>query len=200
MRVLLLLFALVCYALASESRQSFYQCAQYSSVKHSSSGRSSIAHCLEGFYEVPDFFIFKGGYVYVFAHDEKLYAYGVGNLDGSAPAPDRYNPDKLLRTRLDRWVVFLRDLVIEENGGEYRLRSGFSYNFQNGSTYYTKGNVLENGDLDLDFSLDSFHIFGKGFIWRRMSQAEITKRGLRSISPEAALATIPATTQQNPEK
>lgn len=186
MRLFLLLFLLISCALA---RESFCQCVE----------SASPSQCLDGFYEVPDFLIFKGGYVYVFVHDGRVFAYGVGNLDKSSPAIDRYNPNKLLRTRLDRWVVFLRDLVIEENGADKgRLHSGFSYNFQNGSTYYTKGKVLENGDLDLDFSLDSFHILGKGFVWRRMNQTEIARLNLQSIPLESALATIPDS-NQNPK-
>ena len=185
MRLFLLLFLLVSYTLAKES---FYRCME----------SALPSQCLEGFYEVPDFLIFKGGYVYVFVHEGRVFAYGVGNLDKSPPALDRYNPNKLLRARLDRWVVFLRDLVIEESGANRgKLHSGLSYNFQNGSTYYTKGEVLENGDLDLGFSLDSFHILGKGFVWRRMEPAEIAKLNLQSIPLESALATIPDSNQNS---
>lgn len=135
---------------------------------------------------MPDFLNFRGGYVYVFAHNGKLFAYGVKNLDNSPAKHDVYNPDKTLRQRLDKEVIFLQDLAIDGTD----LHSGTSYNFQNGSTYYTKGRVLPNGDLHLDFALDSYHILGKSFVWKRLSSAQVKQQELHTISTQQALETL----------
>lgn len=143
--------------------------------------------CLDGFYKVPDFLNFKGGYVYVFVHNGKLFAYGVKNLDGSTTATyDIHNPDKSLRSRLDKEVIFLQNLAIKDTD----LHGGTSYNFQNGSTYYTKGKILANGDLHLDFALDSYHILGKSFLWQRLSETQVAHHDLRPINKQQALETL----------
>lgn len=144
-----------------------------------------MANCLEGFYKIPDFFIFKGAYVYVFAHKDTLLAYGVANLDNSAPRQDKRNPDKNLRQRSDKGVIFLNIAI---NGAE--LQNGTSYNFQDGMTYKTRGKILANGDLHMEFSLDPYYVFGKGLIWSRLNAKQIEDLGLKAWDKEEVLKTL----------
>lgn len=178
LRILLCCLSLHISAIADTSAESnFHQCIK----------QEVLPACLDGFYKVPDFLNFKGGYVYVFVHNGKLFAYGVKNLDGSTTAHyDIYNPDKSLRSRLDKEVIFLQNLAINDTS----LYGGTSYNFQNGSTYYTKGKILANGDLHLDFALDSYHILGKSFLWQRLSETQVRHHDLRPINKQQALETL----------
>lgn len=149
--------------------------------------QEALSVCLDGFYKVPNFLNFKGGYVYVFVHNGKLFAYGVKNLDGSTTANyDICNPDKSLQSRLDKKVIFLQNLTINDT----KLHGGTSYNFQNCATYYTKGRILANGDLHLDFAIDSHHILSKSLLWERLSEAQVLDYDLRPIDKQQALETL----------
>ena len=155
-------------------------------VKSCLSTQPSATGCLSGFYKVPNFLIFKGGYVYVLVHEGRIFAYGVENLDKSPAGKDPHNPIKSLRERSDKGTIFLKDLKILG----MNLRDGFSYNFQNGSTYYTKGKILDSGDLELSFALDSMHILGKSFVWERLSDEQASALGLQKLDNETALKTL----------
>lgn len=173
----LLCYLALCMSAVAGIESTFNQCLK----------QEALPICLDGFYKVPDFLNFKGGYVYVFVHNGKLFAYGVKNLDGSTTATyDIHNPDKSLRSRLDKEVIFLQNLAIKDTD----LHGGTSYNFQNGSTYYTKGKILANGDLHLDFALDSYHILGKSFLWQRLSETQVAHHDLRPINKQQALETL----------
>lgn len=139
----------------------------------------SWASSLEGFYKVPNFLYFKGAYVYVLEYDHKLFAYGVANLDGSPDKLDSCNPDENLRTRTDKGVVFLR---LDVKGNE--LKDGLSYNFQNCSLYYTKGQILENGNLELVFSMDKYFIMSKALVWEKLDSTQIDALNLKTIPKE----------------
>ena len=157
-----------------------------SGVKSCLNAQPSAPDCLSGFYKVPNFLIFKGGYVYVLVHEGRIFAYGVGNLDKSPAGKDPHNPIKSMRERSDQGTIFLKNLKILG----MNLRDGFSYNFQNGSTYYTKGKILDSGDLELNFALDSRHIFGKSFVWERLSDEQANTLGLQKLDNETALKTL----------
>ncbi|SQB98237.1 Uncharacterised protein [Helicobacter fennelliae] len=141
---------------------------------------------IDGFYKVPNFLMYKGAYVYAFNYHGQMLAYGVANLNNTPAKKDTCNPNKKLRTRSDKGVIFLKDLRISNT----KLEGGISYNFQDCFQYYTKGEILQNGDLKLTFSLDSTFVFAKSVIWHRLSESEIKELHLEPFSFDEVIKTL----------
>ncbi|PAF43707.1 DUF2147 domain-containing protein [Helicobacter sp. 11S03491-1] len=138
-----------------------------------------VLFCFIGFVganDISGFYLTHGGkdktqaIVEFFKYNNKYYAYGFANIDGSQPRKDIHNPNINLRNRLDKGVVFVFDLV--KNGDNYK--NGKIYNFDNGKTYYLKI-TPENNELQLRASIDKTGFMGENLIWKKLSENEVKK-------------------------
>lgn len=105
-----------------------------------------------------------------FKKDNKYYAYGFANLDGSPPKEDINNENPALRKRIDKTTVFVFDLVRDGSSDVYE--NGKVYNFDTGKIYYAKI-TLKGDTLELRASIDKMGLVGETKIWRRLSDEEI---------------------------
>ncbi|PAF41039.1 DUF2147 domain-containing protein [Helicobacter sp. 11S03491-1] len=144
-------------------------------------------HSLCGVYQSEPFLYFKGAYIGFFKKGDKYYAYGIANTDGSPPQPDSHNPNPNLRTRQDKGVVFLYDLI-QTSPNTYKY--GKAYNFYNGKTYYIRIHQRENGDLDFFSGIDPSGFIGKTFLWKHVSEEELRNKHIFKPNMEDILKTL----------
>ncbi|WP_104758829.1 DUF2147 domain-containing protein [Helicobacter bizzozeronii] len=125
------------------------------------------AGTLEGIYQTQAFLYMKASYVEFFKYEDKYYAYGIANVDGSPARKDIYNKNPALRNRSDKGVVFLYNL---QHIYDDTYKGGRAYNFYDGRTYYVQIHQKKNGDLKFLPSLDRRGFFGKTFIWKKLDE------------------------------
>ncbi|PAF53519.1 hypothetical protein BKH42_05585 [Helicobacter sp. 13S00482-2] len=148
---------------------------------------SVFGNQLAGIYQSQSFLLFKSAYVEFFEFNGKYYAYGIENTDHSPPKKDSKNPNPYLRNRSDKGVVFLYGLV-HTSADNYKY--GKAYNFYDGRTYHIKIHQRKNGDLDFRSSIDSTGYIGKTFLWKKLTQDEIEKAGIKRPNFHEVLNTI----------
>ncbi|PAF52037.1 DUF2147 domain-containing protein [Helicobacter sp. 13S00477-4] len=124
--------------------------------------------------------------VQFFKYNDKYYAYGFANVDGSPPKKDIHNPNPNLRDRLDKGVIFVYDLT--KDGKIYK--NGKIYNFDNGKTYYLKI-TPEKNQLKLRATIDKSGLMGETLIWKKLPEEETQKYIPQNISLEEAIKNIP---------
>ncbi|WP_104707825.1 DUF2147 domain-containing protein [Helicobacter ailurogastricus] len=146
-----------------------------------------LAENLDGIYKTQAFLYMKSSYVEFFKYGDHYYAYGIANTDGSPAGKDIYNKDPALRERSDKGVVFLYGLT-RVCGNTYK--NGKAYNFYDGRTYYVQIHQDKNGDLKFLPSLDRRGFFGKTFIWKRIDEAYLKKRGIKKPDFSGVLQTL----------
>lgn len=121
--------------------------------------------------------------VEIFQKDQKYFAYGFANTDGSA-SKDQNNPDEKLRGRDMNGVIFVWNLVKDKN----EWSGGKIYNYANGKTYDASAWFDKNGDLVVKASVWGF---GKKLIWKKITQEEAEKYFSTKPSLQTVLQTLP---------
>ncbi|MWV61794.1 DUF2147 domain-containing protein [Helicobacter saguini] len=109
-------------------------------------------------------------YVEVFKKNNKYYAVGFANKDGSEGGKDVNNPDPKLRDRNLHRVVFMWNLVEEK---ENKFEDGTIYNHKDGKLYHASAK-LDGNILKVVASKDSAGIFGKTLKWRKLNANELS--------------------------
>lgn len=104
-----------------------------------------------------------------FEKNNKIYAYGFANVDGSAPKKDSKNPNPRLRDRVDKGSVFIYGLKKDKNGV---YSGGRAYNYDDGKTYFLKITRKSNGILILYVSIDFMGFVGQSFIWTPLTKEQ----------------------------
>lgn len=120
--------------------------------------------------------------VEVFQKDQKYYAYGFANTDGSV-SYDTKNPDESLRNRSLSGVVFMWDLKKDGDGYD----GGKIYNNQTGKTYGASAK-LEGDTLRVKATIWGF---GKTLVWTRMSEEQVAPFLEKKPNMQEVLKTIP---------
>lgn len=124
---------------------------------------------LEGYYMTHKGVSGQQSIIEFFKLNDKYYAYGFVNVDGSPPKKDVKNPNPALRNRTDKGVVFMYNLV--RDGDSDVFKDGRAYDFD-GHTYNVKITIVKN-ELQLRFSVDKSGFIGETKVWRRLSQEEV---------------------------
>lgn len=120
--------------------------------------------------------------VQFFNKNNKLYAFGYANVDGSGPKKDTKNKKESLRERFDKGSVFVYGLKKKSDnvydGGEI-------YNYDDGKTYYLKITIEKNGNLTLRASIDKLGMMGETLVWTPLDEAK-TKQYEKEL-PESSV-------------
>ncbi|ASJ20443.1 DUF2147 domain-containing protein [Brachyspira hampsonii] len=127
---------------------------------------------VEGFWAMPEKPRGKMKVAKIIVIDNKVYAYGIALHDDVKSTLDIHNPDKSLRDKDLKGLIFIYDIVFKD--GEWQ--TGRIYHIDQGSTYYAKISLSEDKKtLFLKASLDKRGIVGATVEWTRLSKEESNK-------------------------
>ena len=122
-------------------------------------------------------------YVEIFKRDNKYYALGFANKEGTKAGKDIHNPHPHLRDRELHGTIFMWNLE-EIKDGEYA--NGKIYNNNNGKTYHIKAKLAADA-LNVVASKDKKGVMGKTLKWRKLTPKEIESLKDKRINTESAV-------------
>ena len=127
---------------------------------------------IEGFWVMPEKPKGRMKVAKIIVINNKLYAYAVALQDDAKSSLDIHNPDKTLRNKELKGLVFIYD--IEFKDGEWQ--TGRIYHTDQGSSYYAKITLADDKkSLSLKASLDKGGVVGASVKWTRLSEEEAKK-------------------------
>ena len=127
---------------------------------------------VEGFWYMPEKPKGRMKVAKIIVINNKVYAYGIALHDDVKSTLDIHNPDKSLRDKDLKGLIFIYD--IEFKDGDWQ--TGRIYHTDQGSTYYAKISLSEDKKtLFLKASLDKRGIVGATVEWERLSKEESNK-------------------------
>ena len=127
---------------------------------------------VEGFWSMPEKPKGRMKIAKIIVIDNKVYAYGIALHDDVKSTLDIHNPDKSLRDKDLKGLIFIYD--IEFKDGEWQ--TGRIYHTDQGSTYYARISLSDDKNtLFLKASLDKAGVLGATVEWKRLSKEESNK-------------------------
>lgn len=148
---------------------------------------SSVWGNIAGYYLLPKNENGVESVVRVFEENNKYYAYGFASKSGIDLGLDTKNPDEEKRKQKIRGSIFLWNLVKKS---DTRYEDGKIYNYVNGKTYYMKAEVKDD-TLVVKASVDKKGLFGKTFVWKKLTSQEVEPFLERDIDLEIIKKTLP---------
>ena len=125
------------------------------------------ANDIEGFWIMPDKPKGRMKVVRIIEKNNNIYAYAVELHKDVKSTLDIYNPNKKLRDKELKGLIFIYDIKFED--GEWKM--GRIYHTDQGSIFYAKISLLEDKNtLYLRASLDKAGKIGATVEWKRLSE------------------------------
>lgn len=127
---------------------------------------------VEGFWSMPEKPKGRMKVAKIIVIGNKVYAYGIALHDNVKSTLDDHNPDKSLRNKDLKGLIFIYDIVFEND----EWSTGRIYHTDQGSSYYVKISLSEDKNtLFVRASLDKGGVVGATVEWKRLSKEESSK-------------------------